>query len=78
MVTIAAIINTYIIFSKYQSLPKGSSAPMIEAVEFKMSLEYLIESESKAVIKQQWEPFLKDKGARMMMFPLSKSGAIKV
>ena len=51
---------------------------MIEAVEFKMSLEYLIESESKAVIKQQWEPFLKDKGARMMMFPLSKSGAIKV
>ena len=70
-------LNTYFIFSKYLSLPKGSSAPMIEAEEFKMSLEYLIESESKALIRQQWEPFLKDKEARMMMFPLSKSGAIR-
>ena len=50
---------------------------MIEAEEFKMNLEYLIESESKALIRQQWEPFLKDKEARMMMFPLSKSGAIR-
>lgn len=69
-------LNIYIIFSKYQSLPKGPSASMIEAEEFTMSLEYLIESENKALIKQQWEPFLKDKGSRMMMSPHSKSGAI--
>lgn len=69
-------LNTYIIVSKYRSSPKGSSASMTEGENFNIILEYFVEPERKTLIKQHWEPFLKDKGASMQMSSLSKSGTI--